>query len=149
MSSLFTDAEKAALQADFQSVIDTFVRPLTVYQDAAQTVVVNSADYNPYTSNNQNSTEITYTPVASTVSGRIMWDKLQELKFVRPEVAAQIKVTDQTARAVRLKVDGSGYALLVNAKRVQIDGVLCLPDSNPRPHGLFAPDYWTFYFVRV
>lgn len=148
--SLLTDAEKSSLTTDFQSAVSTFFRPLIIYQEAQTTVVVSDPNWNPIEAWNQNNTNIVNTPVYSTVSGRILWDKQQEWKFMKPYQGeqAQLKVKDQTSRACRIKVDQSGYNLLLTAKKVEVDGVMLDQESQPRPHGLFAPDFWTFYFVR-
>ncbi len=154
MSSLIPDAEKTAMVADFQSAVNTWLRPLQVYQEA-QTLVVNSdPNWNPLEAWNQNAPTFQVTPVVSTVSGRILWNNQQDYEYATPYVGrglnqGQIKVKDQTDQACRLKVDPSGYNLLLNAKQVQIDGVLMYPQSQPRPHGLFWPTYYTFYFVRT
>ncbi len=153
MASL-TDAEKAALTADFQSAgIDQWIRPLQIWQEAQQTVVVSNVNYTPLNAYNQNSTQITNTPVVSNVSGRILWDKQQEWAYMKPFNGvgvdqAQLKVKDQVTRSCRLKIDPSGYNLLLNAKLVLIDGVQMVPESQPRPHGLFWPTHYTFYYVR-
>lgn len=151
--SLLTDAEKAYIAADFQSAVSTFFRPLVIYQEAEKTVIVSDPKWNPIDAWNQNDTSVQNTPVLSTVSGRIFWDKQQEWKYLKPYAGqgtdqAQIKVKDQVTRSCRVKVDQSGYNLLVTAKKVEVDGVMLDPESQPRPHGLFAPDFWTFYFVR-
>lgn len=150
---MFTDAEKAGLVNDFQSVVATFLRPLTVYQEATKTVIVSNPNYNPYQSYNQNNTQVLNTPNSTVISGRILYDKNQEWSFVKPFMGrgadeGQLKVKDQVTRSCRLKVDYSGYMLLQNAKKVEIDGYLFDPESIPRPHGLFTPDYYTFYYVR-
>ncbi len=148
-----SDAEKASISADYKVAMDTFMRPLSVYQEATHTVIVSDPNYNPYTAYNQNVTDILNTPTLNLCSGRIMWDKQQEWKFLRPQGlsnsdVAQVKTKGQVTQAVRLKVDASGYALLATAKKVQIDGVMLDRESEPRPHGIFSPDAWTFYFVR-
>ena len=148
MSSLISDSEKALLLTDFQQVVDTFLRPLIVYQEAQRTVIISDPNYNPLDDWNQNNTDIQNTPVYTTISGRILWDKQQEWKYVRPGDSPQLKTKDATNRAVRLKVDSSGYNLLKTAKKVEIDGVLLDQESQPRPHGLFDTNYYTFYFVR-
>ncbi len=151
MAGLLTDAEKASLQADFRSAaIDTHIRALTVWQEAAHTVVTQDPNYNPYTAYNQNVSNVVNTPISSVISGRIMWDRGQEMPYLKLGGVhpSELKVKDQTNRACRLKVDASGYALLVTAKKVEIDGFLMDRESEPRPHGLFTPDSWTFYFVR-
>lgn len=151
--SYLTDAEKASLTSDFAAAVDTWMRPLMIWQEPQKTVVISDPNYNPIEAYNQNSTKITNTPVVYSVSGRILWDKQQEWKYVTPYPGhgtneGQIKAKDQTSRACRLKVDQSGYNLLLTAKKVEIDGVMMDPESQPRPHGLFFPTFYTLYFVR-
>lgn len=151
MSSLLSDSEKAVLVADFQGVVDTFVRPLIVYQEATHTVIISDPNYNPLEAYNQNNLDITNTPNYTTISGRVMYDKNQEWNFIKPYAGGdngQLKVKDATKQSVRIKVDPSGYALLNTAKKVELDGNLFDLDSIARPHGLFAADYYTFFFVR-
>lgn len=152
MPSLLTDAEKASLVADFQGVVDTFVRPITVYQEPQKTVIVTNPNYNPYQSFNQNATGVLNTPIANIVSARVLYDKAQDWAFVKPFAGAgneaQLKIKDQTTRSVRIKVDASGASLINSSKQVEIDGDRFTLESVARPHGLFAANFYTFYFVR-
>lgn len=148
--SLISDADKAALSAVLHSGVQTWFRPLTVWQEAQTTVIVSDPNWNPYTAYGQNQLDVQNTPVTSIVSGAILWSKDQEWRFVSPGGVhpSQLKVKDATKQACRLKVDDSGRALLSTAKKVRIDGVEMVPDTEPRPHGLFGVDRYTLYFVR-
>lgn len=153
MSSLLSEAEKLAYAAAFQQNVDTWMRTLTVYQEPQKTIIVSNPDYNPYESYNQNSTDILNTPLPTTISGRILYDKSQEWKYVNPAAGGsanegQIKLKNQATRSVRIKTDISGFNLLQTAKKVEIDGQLFDLESMARPHGLFTPTYFTFYFTR-
>ncbi len=148
-----SETDKALMTADFDGAVASWLRPLTIWQEPQKVVVVSDVNYNPIEAYNQNNTEITNVPVFSSVSGRILWNDQQDWKYVKPYQGrganeGQLKVKDQTTQSCRLKVDPSGYNLLLGAKKVQIDGVLMDPESQPRPHGLFWPTYYTFYFVR-
>jgi hypothetical protein len=153
VSSLLTDLDKASIVSDFKNVVDTFVRPLLVYQEPTHTVIVSDPNFNPLVAFNQNNTQITNTPVINTISGRILYDKNQEWSYLRPypgrgTAEGQIKVKDAVIRSVRMKVDVSGYNLIKTSKKVEIDGYLFDTESIARPHGLFGAEYYTFYFVR-
>jgi hypothetical protein len=153
VSSILSDAEWAAIAADLKSVADTFARPLKVYKEATHTVIVSDPNYNPFAPSNPGSADIQVTPNETVINGRITYDKLQDQAFVTPHgqsaaQGAQIKVKDQTSRAVRVKVDEAGYLVLKDAKRVDIDGELFFPASNPRKHGVPGAWYYTFYFTR-
>ncbi len=140
--------------ADFKNAVDTFLRTLAIYQEATKTVVISDPNFNPLQAYNQNNTNVTNTPNVTVVKGRILYDKNQEWSYVRPYVGrgpneGQLKFKDQVTRSCRLKVDPAGYALLILAKQVEIDGLMFNVESEPRPHGLFGVDYYTFYFVRA
>lgn len=154
MASLLSDTEKAALVSDFKNVVDTFLRALTVYEEPEKTIVVSDPNYNPYEAFNQNNLNITNTPRPVTVYGRILYDKNQEWSFMRPqggntvgEPAIKVKDTSNV-RACRIKVDAAGHAILQRAKKYEIDGILFDRESEPRPHGLFGVDHYTYYFKR-
>ena len=150
---MLSDSDKSDMVAGFQNVVDTFVRPLYVYQEATQVVVITDPNYTPIDGYNQNNQNVTNLANFTIISGRVLYDKQQEWAFVRPYVGrgpneGQLKIKDQTTRSVRIKVDPTGYALLNTAKKVQVDGNLFDIESIARPHGLFAPNFYTFYFVR-
>lgn len=153
VDSILSSSEKAEMVSDFNKVVDVFVRPIYVYQEATMTVVITDPNYNPIDGYNQNNVNVTNVANYSLISGRVLYDKQQEWAFVRPYVGrgpneGQLKIKDQTTRSVRIKVDVTGYALLNTAKKVQVDGELFDLESIARPHGLFMPNYYTFYFVR-
>ncbi len=153
MSSLLSTSQKNSLIADFQNVINTFVRTLIVYQEAQKMVIISDPNYNPYESNNQNQTEIKNTPNFTVIQGRILYDKDQEWSFAFPygrrsTEGVQLKVKDQIIRSVRVKVDATGNQLLQTAKKVEIDGLEFNLESVARPHGLFGAEYYTYYFTR-
>lgn len=153
MFPLLTANQKASLVSDFQSVIDTFLRPFKVYQEATKTVIVTDPNYNPYESFNQNNTDVVNTPNFTIVQGRILYDNDQEWSFKRPYSGrgggeGQLKIKDETKRAVRIKVDAAGNELLKTSKKIEIDGYLFDVQSMPRPHGLFSTEIFTYYLVR-
>lgn len=151
--SLLSDSEKALLFADFNTAMNTFLRPLTVYHAPQNTVIISDPNFNPLEGNyNQNDQEVQNTPIYATINGRILYDKDQEWSYVSPGMRGmdgQFKIKDQqAARAVRIKVDYSGYSFLASTKKIELDGFLFDLESQPRPHGPFGTGYWTFYFRR-
>jgi hypothetical protein len=150
--SFLTDSQKAAVFAEFNTAMSTFLRPLIVYQEPQKTVIISDPNYNPLEgSYNQNDADVQNIPIYTTISGRITYDKDQEWSYLKPYPGnenGQLKVKDQTARSVRVKVDYSGYSLLSTCKKMELDGYLFDLVSQPRPHGPFGTGYWTFYFNR-
>ena len=153
MGSILSDSDKAEITSALDNVVATTVRPLYVYQEAQQVVIVADPAYNPLDGYNQTNQKVQNLANFTLISGRVLYDKQQEWAFVRPYVGrgpneGQLKIKDQTTRSVRIKVDASGYALLNTAKKIQLDGLMFDRESVPRPHGLFTPNYYTLYFVR-
>jgi hypothetical protein len=153
VSSVLSPSDQEDIINGLQGVIDTFLRPIYVYQEPEQLVVITSQNYNPIDGYNQNNLGVQNLANFSIISGRVLYDKQQEWAYVRPYVGrgpneGQIKIKDQTTRSVRIKVDVSGYALFSTAKQIKLDGFAFNIESQPRPHGLFTPTSWTFYLVR-
>jgi hypothetical protein len=153
VGSILSNAEKMDISNGLDGVAATFVRPLYIYQEAQQTVVITDPLYNPIDGYNQNNLNVTNLANFTLISGRVLYDKQQEFAFARPYVGrgpneGQLKLKDQTTRSVRIKVDATGYALLNTAKKIELDGLQFDRESMPRPHGLFVPNYYTLYFVR-
>ena len=151
--SLLSDSEKASIFADFNTAMNTFLRQLTVYHAPQNTVIISDPNFNPLEGNyNQNDQDVQNTPIYTTINGRILYDKDQEWSYISPAGYAkdgQLKVKDQSSvRAVRIKVDYSGYSFLSNTKKIDLDGFLFDLESQPRPHGPFGTGYWTFYFRK-
>ena len=150
--SLLTDAEKATIFSQFNSAMETFLRPLIVYQEPLKTVIISDPNYNPLEgAYNQNDSDVQNTPIYTTISGRILYDRNQEWSYIKPYAGSdngQLKVKDQTDRSIRIKVDYSGHSLLSTTKKIELDGYLFDLESQPRPHGPFGTGYWTYYFKR-
>jgi len=146
----------ADMVSGFQNAIDTFaIQPITIWQAPQQTYIATDPNWNPFSQPQQNVTgDVQVTQIMNLISGRVLYDKQQEWGFVRPYVGrgpneGQLKIKDQTTRSVRIKVDATGYALLSKApKEVDIDGFAFFLESVARPHGLFLPNQYTFYFTR-
>ncbi len=157
MSNILSASQRAAFASGRRDVFDTFARPILIYQEPQITYISTAPaeHWNPIDGYNQNATGVSIAPVYTTISGCILYDKIEETPFLTPFNSrgvneAAIKVRDgNDNRSMRLKVDGSGYNLLKTAKKAEVDGFMFDVSSKPRPHGLFEPQYWTFYFERT
>ena len=70
-------------------------------------------------------------------------DKQTEINL-DAEVDSQIKVS-QAIGEVRIKLDKEGHDYFKDAKRVEIDGRLFFSVTDVKKHGLFSPNYFTYY----
>jgi hypothetical protein len=50
---------------------------------------------------------------------------------------------------VRIKVDATGAAFLFGTTRVEMDDDIFDMRTSKRPHGLFKPDFYTFFLKKV
>jgi hypothetical protein len=148
VSSLLNSTQKAALQAAFSDLHDTFARDIYVYKEAQTTVISTSPNYNPiYQENKNQSQTVSRKVVAQTFKARITYDtdRIQD-NVTSPEIESQLKIKLPNGY-VRIKVAKDGYEYLKGSKRVEFDGRKFSIQSDVRPHGLFVPTYYTFFLL--
>lgn len=155
MSSLLSEAEKAALESEIVKVAETFERDILVFKEPTKIVISTNLNYNRFDANNQNI--IDQNPQNSTqstvIKARILYNKEQPYPFMNPYVGgsndeAQLKLNESLGK-VRIKVGPSGYAVLQEAKKIEFDGLAFDVDSIVRPHGLFNNQYYTYNLKRT
>jgi hypothetical protein len=147
MASYLTDAEKTALEGYMTNLHDTFKRELVIYKDGEEVVITTDPNYN-FVYAGGGSSSISYTPVSQTFSGRILYGKPDSSTFSSPEIDAQLRL-EMLNSTVRLKVDRECKDFLAEAKRVEFDGNRFKIVGDIRPHGLFTPNFYTFYLIPI
>lgn len=142
MASLFSDDEKAFFESLIDDVHDTFKREIYVYSEGTNLVMSLDPNYNGFYQRNVPNVQVT--PIRTTIQARIKYAAEQPVDGINQEtIDFQTKVF-LPAGSVRLKVDASGYEVMKDARRIEFDGRTFIPESTNRPHGLFAPKYYTF-----
>ena len=148
MASLLTTAQNAALQSAFNDLHDTFAREIYIYKEAKRVVLATTPTFNPIYQQNLTQQEVVERQIQSGMfSARISYDTDRAESYVTsPEIDSQlkIKIPDGT---VRIKLDKTGYQYIKKAKRVDFDGRRFSITSDVRPHGLFEPNYYTFFLT--
>jgi len=146
MGSLLNNAEKADFQKAFDSLHDTFARDIYIFKEAKKVVISTNSNFNPIYNQNSSSTQTVTNQVQSgTFKARIKYDtNMAEDFMVSDNVDAQLKVK-MAQGMVRVKLEKTGYEYIKDAKRIELDGRRFSIESDPRPHGLFAPTYYTFF----
>ena len=147
-TSLISAADKGSLNNVFNDIHQTFGRPITIYQSAQEVVLVTNPDNNfLYQSAPMNS--LTSTVIQSGVYlARVLYGKREELVPFAGGGLAQNQVRLSEGE-VRIKLDPTGAAYLAGAERIQFDGNTFMVNTDSRPHGLFDPNFKTFYLKRV
>tara|TARA_Y100000310_G_C20474238_1_gene711592 strand:+ start:305 stop:766 length:462 start_codon:yes stop_codon:yes gene_type:complete len=146
MSSLLNDSEKADFQKAFDSLHDTFARDIHIFKEAKKVVIATNENYNPiYNQNSSSIKTITNQVQSGSFKARIKYDTNMEEGFMASDdVDSQLKVK-MPQGMVRIKLEKTGYEYIKEAKRVELDGRRFSIESDPRPHGLFSPTYYTFF----
>lgn len=152
MASLLTNAEKAQCEAAIQSVADTFSRPLVIVRMAEQIVISDVPTHSFIWPQAPANTPTTVIPVTGVYQGRIWYERRQTLSLLSSTQnkagTDQLSIQAQDGTA-RLKLDASGAAFIAGAQRVQFDGNTFTIESTARPHGVFTPQYYTFWLKRT
>ncbi len=147
--SLIDDANKEDMRRVMQSIHNTFARDIKFIKDAKRVILSTDPNYNYLYKSVRGSVSTIKREITEKVfKARILYVGRQEEGLFDSEANAQIKV-EKNVGSVRLKVDAVGYSYLKETKRVELDGRLFTISSDERPHGLFSPQYYTFYLKPI
>lgn len=149
MSSFISDGEKSELSAIFGDIHDTFKRAIYAYVDGPLTIISHDPNYSSvYGSPVPESPGASIDKTPITFYGRILHGDGQKIRLsdVGDDMALKLKMADGT---VRVKVDSAGKDILDRAKKIEVDGYMYEKDSTSRPHGLFTPNFYTFFLRRL
>jgi hypothetical protein len=148
---LIDPAYQSTLEGLVNQVFDQMKRPFTLYVEAQVANISTNPNYSRFGQHDQNVFNPAVNPQATVVYGTILYANQQPWEMVAPENRTnyqQDKLRESFGQ-VRIKVDASGYALMQNVKLVNLDGFNFKPVGNARPHGVFSPQRYTFYLIKV
>lgn len=143
--------QRTALENAVDSVWQTLKRPFTVYTEAQVAYISTSSTYSRFGQRDQNVSAPQVNPQAQTIYGTIMYGAKQQWDPIAPENRSnydQDKIRNSMGQ-VRIKVDATGYEIMKNCKKIQLDGFDFTITSNSRPHGLFTPQRYTFFLDKT
>lgn len=146
-TSLLSSSEKEQLNAIISDVHATFARPITVYKEASQVVIVTDPNFNPIYDTAGQTTSIVNTPVYHTFNVRIQYNH-DITKDYWSEATSNVDFNAQlkiplVVGMVRIKMEAADYDYIKDAKRFDIDGRRFTLNSSFRGHGLFDNQYYT------
>jgi|TARA_Y100000004_G_scaffold105251_1_gene118136 hypothetical protein len=132
----------------------TFARTITVYKNAKKTLIASNNSWNSlYRRTNTGSNDaVEYTTVSSTFEARIYYDNMDTSYFTDDGPTEQagtqnkVVVPDGT---VRIVVEEAGYDYLSEARRVEFDGTKFIIESDGKPRGFTAKQFYTFVLTPV
>lgn len=143
--SLLSDIEKNQLNNVIADVHETFARPITVYKEASQVVIITDPNFNPLYNNAGQTTSIINTPVYKQFKARILYnDDIAKQYWSESAVNTQIKL-EAVVGTIRLKIRAEDYEYIKDARRFDLDGRRFVLNSSFKGHGLFDNQYYTLY----
>ena len=147
--SLIDDANKEDMESVMRSIHNTFARDIKFIKDAKRVILSTDPNYNYLYRSVRGSVSTIKREITEKIfKARVLYVGRQEEGLFDSEANAQIKV-EKNVGEVRLKVDAVGHAYLKETKRVELDGRLFTISSDERPHGLFTPQFYTFYLKPI
>ena len=152
MSDLFTPSEKLELGNNFNDIHDTWGRPITMFRQNEQIVIAESLDNNYIWDTAPNNTTTQTVILSGVFNARVLYGKDQKLepfKSISLNRSEDQILTSVEAGDVRLKLDPTGAAFINSAKRATLDGFIFEITTSPRPHGLFTPQFFTYYLKKI
>lgn len=154
--NLLSDSEKNVFQAAIRDVHDTFKRSVTIFKTPEKVIVSTNPNYNfAYTDNQINNDTVSYVVNSGVFDARIhslSTQQANELLFVTSKNVSD--TTDesklsQVKNIITIKLDKAGYDFIFGAKFVEVDEDKYIILSSARKHGLFTPEYYTYYLQRT
>ena len=147
--SLINDANKLDMANVMKTVHETFARDIKFIKDAKRIILSTDPNYNYLYKSVRGSVSTVKREITEKIfKARILYVGRQQDGLFDSEANAQIKV-EKNIGEVRIKVDSTGHSYLKEAKRVELDGRLFTVSSDERPHGLFSPQFYTFYLKPI
>jgi hypothetical protein len=149
MGSLISNILKSSMELAMGDVHDTFARDLVCIKEANKVILSTDPNYNYLYKNVRGSVSSVQRKINSkTIKARVLYIGRQQEDLFDAQASAQLKV-EKVAGEVRIKVGKVDYDYLKGTKRVEFDGRIFTMTSDERPHGLFSPQYYTFYLKPV
>jgi len=149
MGSLINDAHKAFLESAMDEIHETFARDLICIKEANKVIMSTDPNYNFLYKNVRGSVSSVKNVInQKTIKARILYVGRQQEDLFDAQTSAQLKV-EKVAGEVRIKVGKADYEYLKGTKRAEFDGRVFTMTSDERPHGLFTPQYYTFYLKPI
>ncbi len=144
-------SDQRVLANQFFNLADTFARPVAFFKTAEEIVISTSVDNNVYFPGAPGNDVIQTIQQSGVFNARIKYDPKEVMTLFAGQTtntADQITAKVQNGW-VRLKLDATGMAFMENTTRMRLDGDIFEVMTSKRPHGLFTPDFWTYYGKKL
>lgn len=152
-TSLVTNQQKTEWNNVFNDIQATFGRPIVIFKTAVETVIYSNPNHNfLFDGDVPFNTETEKIVQSGIFLARIKYGSRENLTPFNSVVTN--KTEDQNIirlkeGEVRIKLDPTGSAFLNGCERVTFDGTIFNVETDKRPHGLFEPNFDTFYLKKI
>jgi hypothetical protein len=132
----------------------TFARTITVYKNAKKTLIASTNDWNSLyrKTNTGANSSVEYSTVSSTFEARIYYDNM-DTSYLTDDGPTQQAGTQNKVivpdGSVRIVVKQTAYDYLSEARRVEFDGTKFIIESDGKPRGFTANQFYTFVLTPV
>jgi len=144
MADLIPSADKAKFESVFDDIHDTFARDITIYKTTKKTFIATNNTYNALYSRIKDEKGLNKEVTGTVVKARISYFNPQDNEDA---MSYQLGVRAPSG-TVRIKVDPTGFNLIMQAKDLEIDGDLFDVMSDPSRVGLFSVKYYEVSLKR-
>ena len=152
MADLFSASEKLILSNNFNDIHDTFSRPIYIYRRANEVLISENPENNFIWDNAPNNSQAEIAIVSGMFNARIKYGTEQKRENFSSETrnnAEEQNVSTLEMGMVRIKLDPSGAAFIGDAERVKFDDEVFEITTSKRPHGLFTPQFYTYFLKKL
>lgn len=155
---ILSEDEKVVYQQVINDVHDTWKRPLLIIQTSERVILSENPNYNfAYQDSQPNNDVAEYIVNSGVYYARIYYmksDTDNSLLQSSSAVGSSSSQRDDSRmnnpfNMVQIKIDKEGGEFLKAAKEVILDEDSYTVLSSPRKHGLFYPEYYTFWLRRT
>jgi hypothetical protein len=153
--SFISQKDADALNDEFFRLHATFARPITIWKTAKQIVLSTNPSNNFLFESTPFNDQVQNIQVSGVFNARVQYPKkMTTVPFVTlntKDKGGMDQVFIQRDEGdVRIKVDATGMAYLMDAKRVTLDGDIFDIAIAKRPHSLLgAPKFYDFLLTRI
>jgi len=141
MVSLISDANKASIDDAFNSIHDTFRRPIKAFKDGKRVIVSSNPNYNHIYGNRPKTSNVRYEE-----SERLIYARIFYFAGAKPKTPLDATKGDDLKLSidsgeVRLKMSNEDFNWLGNVNRIEFDSKIFQVISDEIPHGMFTSSY--------
>jgi hypothetical protein len=147
-TSFISPQDEQTFGNQFNDLHATWARPISIFRQAQQVIIATNPAHNFIYDTSPTNDIVANIPVSGVFQARIAYNKQQTRNQFSTDKTEQVNLK-MFEGDVRIKLDPTGAAFLEGASRVQFDGSTFEIINSQRPHGLFAPNFYTYFLKKL